>query len=116
MDKVYFYRGAGNATFTSAASVAVGTSAPLRQVRVGDFNADGKADLAVSDGLNLYALWNNGNFSFSKVQLVTTKYGVAVTPRSMSTRTILPICLSSTTPARLARTSLLAPARIGKCY
>jgi hypothetical protein len=79
MDKVYFYRGAGDATFTSAASVAVGTSPPLRQVRVGDFNADGKADLAVSDGFNLYALWNNGNFSFSKVQLMTTKYGVAAT-------------------------------------
>jgi hypothetical protein len=80
MDKVFFYRGAGNGTFTSVASIAVGTSTPLRQVRVGDFNADGKVDLAVSDGLNLYALWNNGNFSFSKVQLMTTKYGVAATP------------------------------------
>jgi hypothetical protein len=80
MDKIYFYRGAGNGTFTSAASIVVGTSATLRQVRIGDFNADGKADLAVSDGLNLYALWNNGGFSFSKAQLVTTKYGVAATP------------------------------------
>jgi hypothetical protein len=80
MDKVYFYRGVGNGTFTSATSIAVGTSAPLRQVRIGDFNADGKADVAVSDGLSLYALWNNGNFSFSRVQLVSTKYGVAVTP------------------------------------
>jgi hypothetical protein len=77
-DRVYFYKDAGNGTFTSAASIAVGTSTSL-QVRIGDFNGDGKVDLAVSDGLNLYALWNNGNFSFSKVQLVTTKYGVAAT-------------------------------------
>jgi hypothetical protein len=37
-------------------------------------------DLAVSDGLILYALWNNGNFSFGKARLLSTRYGVAATP------------------------------------
>jgi hypothetical protein len=79
-DKVYLYKGVGNGTFTSAVSIAVGTNSSLQQVRVGDFNADGKVDLAVSDGLILYVLWNNGNFSFSKVKLVSTEYGVGITP------------------------------------
>jgi hypothetical protein len=57
-------------------------------VGVGDFNADGKSDLAVSDGLNLYALWNNGNFSFSKVQLVSTGTCLHVFANSQSSAQI----------------------------
>ena len=80
LNQVVIYKGAGNGTFTQAASIPVGTQTPLQQVRVADFNADGKPDLAVSNGLALYALWNNGNFSFSSVLLKSTKYGISAVP------------------------------------
>jgi VCBS repeat protein len=79
-DKVYLYKGAGNGTFQSAGSITVGTLGSIRQVRTGDFNADGKADLSVSDGLNLFALWNAGNFVFKTVLLKSTQWGINATP------------------------------------
>jgi hypothetical protein len=79
MDKVYFYKGAGDGTFSAAGSFSLGTPNSVG-VRVGDFNADGKVDLAANDGLNLFVLWNNGGFKFSKVLLKSTKYGIGATP------------------------------------
>ena len=74
--KLILYKGAGNGTFTQAASIAVGAPPALAQIRVGDFNADGKPDLSASDGLNLYALFNAGNFSFSTVKLASAPDGI----------------------------------------
>ena len=74
--KLILYKGAGNGTFTQAASIAVGVPPALAQIRVGDFNADGKPDLSASDGLNLYALFNAGNFSFSTVKLASAPDGI----------------------------------------
>ncbi len=79
MDKVYFYKGAGDGTFSAAGSFSLGTPNSVG-VRVGDFNADGKVDLAASDGLSLFVLWNNGGFKFSKVLLKSTKYGIGAMP------------------------------------
>jgi FG-GAP-like repeat len=80
IDKVYFFKGAGNGTFSSAGSIVVGSQNFIQEVRVGDFNADGKADIAVSDGFNLFVMWSTGNFSFSTVSLKSTKFGIFATP------------------------------------
>ena len=80
MDQVYFYKGAGDGTFSSAGSLSLGTSNLVEEVRVGDFNADGKVDLVASDGFSLFALWNAGGFKFNKVLLKSTKYGIGATP------------------------------------
>jgi hypothetical protein len=77
--KLILYKGAGNGTFSQAASITVGAPPALAQIRVGDFNADGKPDLSASDGLNLYALFNAGNFSFSTVKLASAPDGIFAT-------------------------------------
>lgn len=77
--KLILYKGAGNGTFSQAASITVGVPPALAQLRVGDFNADGKPDLSASDGLNLYALFNAGNFSFSTVKLASAPDGIFAT-------------------------------------
>jgi hypothetical protein len=81
-NQVYFYKGSGTGTFTSAASVTVGSSPwTLTGIRVGDFNADGKADLAVSNYKGLFVLWNNGgNFSFTLAKVGSSNYGIGGTP------------------------------------
>jgi len=70
-DKVYFYQGAGDGTFTANASITVGTQNFLYQVVVGDFNGDGKTDLAVNDGFKVYVLYNTGSFAFTTVQVAS---------------------------------------------
>ena len=79
-DKLYLYKGAGNGTFTLAGSMAISSPNLIRQVRVGDFNADGRPDLEVSDGQNLFVLWNTGNFAFSKVLLQSATNGISAIP------------------------------------
>jgi FG-GAP-like repeat len=81
-NQVYFYKGSGTGTFTSAASVTVGTSPwTLTGVRTGDFNADGKVDLVVSNYKGLFVLWNNGgNFSFTRAKVGSSNYGIGATP------------------------------------
>lgn len=80
MDKIYFYKGAGDGTFTSAGSIAVGSQNYVPGVRVGDFDADGKPDIVAGDGANLYVLWNNGNFTFNSVLIKSSKFGIGATP------------------------------------
>ena len=81
-NQVYFYKGSGTGTFTSSASVTVGTSPwTLTGIRVGDFNADGKIDLVVSNYKGLFVLWNNGgNFSFTLAKVGSSNYGIGATP------------------------------------
>jgi len=81
-NQVFFYKGSGTGTFTSAASVTVGTSPwTLTGVRTGDFNADGKVDLVVSNYKGLFVLWNNGgNFSFTLAKVGSSNYGIGGTP------------------------------------
>ncbi|HKV82681.1 MAG TPA: VCBS repeat-containing protein [Candidatus Sulfotelmatobacter sp.] len=79
--QLVIYKGAGNGTFTQAASIKVVTGTEvLAQIRVGDFNGDGKPDLYASDGQNLYALFNLGNFTFSKTKLASAPDGIFATP------------------------------------
>jgi FG-GAP-like repeat len=78
--KLILYKGAGNGTFSQAASISFGAQSIPAQVRVGDFNADGKPDLCVSDGQNLYALFNTGTFTFSIVKLASAPDGIFATP------------------------------------
>jgi len=68
-NKVYFYKGSGTGTFTSLGSKTVGSGSTTVNVRVGDFNADGKPDLVLSEYTTLYVLWNTGNFTFSTAQV-----------------------------------------------
>jgi len=50
-------------------------------VRTGDFNADGKVDLVVSNYKGLFVLWNNGgNFSFTLAKVGSSNYGIGGTP------------------------------------
>ncbi len=71
IDKVYFYQGVGDGTFTSSVAIKVGTQSLLYEARVGDFNGDGKPDLAVMDGLKVYVLWNTGPFTFTTTQVAS---------------------------------------------
>jgi hypothetical protein len=80
LDRVYLFKGAGNGTFSGAGSLKVGTQSILQQVRVGDFNADGKADVMVGDGFTLFVLWNTGSFTFKTVQVATSSNGMSGTP------------------------------------
>lgn len=79
-NNIYFYKGAGNGTFTSAGSKAVGNNTSMVQIRTGDFNRDGKVDLMVSDYGSLYVLWNTGNFTFNPVTVASASAGVFGTP------------------------------------
>jgi len=74
--KLILHKGAGNGTFSQTASITVGVPPALAQLRVGDFNADGKPDLSASDGQNLYALFNTGNFTFSIAKLASASDGM----------------------------------------
>jgi hypothetical protein len=78
--QLVIYKGTGTGTFTQAASIKIGAGTGLAQVRVGDFNGDGKPDLSVSDGQNLYALFNAGNFKFSNTKLASAPDGIFATP------------------------------------
>jgi hypothetical protein len=81
-NRVYFYKGSGTGTFSSAGSMTVGgNGSEGAGIRVGDFNNDGKVDIAVSFYSELDVLWNNGgNFSFTKDQVGTSSYGIFGTP------------------------------------
>jgi hypothetical protein len=81
-NQVYFYQGSGTGTFTSVKSVTVGSSSlQMTEVKVGDFNRDGKTDLVVSDFEGLFILWNNGgNFSFSLAKVGSSSNGISATP------------------------------------
>jgi hypothetical protein len=78
--QLIIYQGTGTGTFTQTASIKIGAGTGLAQVRVGDFNGDGKPDLSVSDGQNLYALFNAGNFKFSNTKLASAPDGIFATP------------------------------------
>jgi hypothetical protein len=82
MNKVFFYKGSGTGTFTSAGSISVGSStSSMAEVKAGDFNNDGKVDLVVSNFSGLYVLWNNGgNFSFSVDQVGSSNFGILAAP------------------------------------
>ena len=80
-DKVYFYQGAGNGTFTASTTVTMSSKYQLVQAVVGDFNGDGKADLAVTDAFKVYVLYSAGSFAFTTVQVasyVSTAFITAV--------------------------------------
>jgi len=81
-NKVYFYKGSGTGTFSSDGTMTVGSSgSDGALIRVGDFNNDGKADIAVGFFTELYVLWNNGgNFSFSKFKVGSSSFGILGTP------------------------------------
>jgi hypothetical protein len=81
-NKVFFYSGSGTGTFTSAGSLTVGPAGTTpEELKVGDFNGDGKVDVMVSNFTGLYVLWNNGgNFSFSVDQVGSSKFGILATP------------------------------------
>ena len=58
--------GNGNGTFQAPSLVAVPNTSQLCSLAVGDFNHDGKIDLAVSDCTsNVYVLLGNGNGTFA---------------------------------------------------
>src|SRR5579864_1623471 len=78
--QLVIYQGSGTGTFAQTASIKIGAGTGLAQVRVGDFNGDGKPDLSVSDGPNLYALFNTGNFTFSKIKVASAPDGIFATP------------------------------------
>jgi hypothetical protein len=77
---LYLIQGAGNGTFNATTyTVLSGPASPYgSQVFVGDYNGDGKADLAVN-ALNfntysstVYVLYGNNNFTFDDTTLYTT--------------------------------------------
>jgi FG-GAP-like repeat len=79
-DKLYFYKGAGDGTFTARGSVALGTETQLQEARVGDFNGDGKTDLAVTGETNVYVMWNSGAFKFNTKTAATYLFTGDITP------------------------------------
>jgi FG-GAP-like repeat/FG-GAP repeat len=84
--EVDIYKGAGNGTFSKAASISVGNPY-VWEVRVGDFNGDGKTDIVTSsgaennlNGTDLAVLWNAGNFTFSLQNVASAPYAISATP------------------------------------
>jgi FG-GAP-like repeat/Bacterial Ig domain len=63
---VYIFPGNGNGTFGALTPVPTGLVCCFQQykIRVGDFDADGRPDLAVKDGSTITVLFNNGNLVF----------------------------------------------------
>ncbi|HEY6369658.1 MAG TPA: VCBS repeat-containing protein [Candidatus Sulfotelmatobacter sp.] len=57
-----------------------GSQNGLAQVRTGDFNADGKPDLSVSDYYNLYVLFNTRDFTFKTVKVADAPDGIFGVP------------------------------------
>jgi len=55
--------GNGNGTFQNAINTTI-SAGGLRAITAGDFNVDGKADLAVTGNGGVFVLFGNGNFSF----------------------------------------------------
>ena len=55
----------GNAQFTALTRVAFNNQASDSKVVVGDFNSDGKSDLAITNGSNLLVFSGNGDGTFS---------------------------------------------------
>ena len=82
--KLLLFKGAGNGTFTQAASIKVGTQNALAQVRTGDFNGDGKADLTISDYYDIYVLFNTGNFTFKTVKVADARDGIFAAPADVN--------------------------------
>jgi len=61
--------GAGHFSLANTLQLGSGNASVVTKVRVGDFNRDGKADIAVLE-LQAVAVWfGNGNFSFDQVVL-----------------------------------------------
>ena len=97
----FISKGSGTGTFTSATSVTVGSSPwTLGGIRVGDFNADGKVDLVISNYKGLFVLWDNGGNFYSP----SPKWAVRITAlglrRLTSTRMVSLTCWWCTTPVK----------------
>jgi hypothetical protein len=80
LDQVYLYKGAGDGTFVSNGTIQVGNRHMLQQARVGDFNGDGRTDIAVTDEFNVYVLWNTGPFTFTTKQVANYLFTGTITP------------------------------------
>lgn len=70
-NQVQIYEGAGNGTFSPANILLPADPSRVLKVRVGDFNADGKVDLAVLQIGALSAWFGNGNLTFDQVPLAS---------------------------------------------
>ena len=68
-DTIYFYAGKGDGTFSPTVTEPPGAQNWVRLVRVGDFDGDGRPDVALTDGFSIWVLFNNGNFNFTPVQV-----------------------------------------------
>jgi hypothetical protein len=84
---VYIFRGNGNGTFSAptAITTSLKESSFLFKIRVGDFDADGRPDLALKDATQVAVLFNNGNLTFHQTNILTnTMFVNDITPSDVN--------------------------------
>lgn len=69
IDSVEIFEGDGAGNFSSANFIVPPGATGITKVRVGDFDRDGKVDIAVLENNGLTVLFGNGNFTFDAVVL-----------------------------------------------
>lgn len=76
-NSIYIFIGIGDGTFSLLYTYQTGDGAGLKSLTIGDFNSDGRSDIAIVNALNDYVgiLLGIGNGSFSKQNIYSLNNG-----------------------------------------
>jgi hypothetical protein len=84
-NQIALFQGAGDGTFTNVGSIALPATSRIVKVRVGDFDRDGKPDIAVLTASDLYVAWGEGNLAFNTAHIANYPFFVSdMTPTDVN--------------------------------
>jgi hypothetical protein len=96
LNEIEVLQGDGAGHFALAATLGLGANNPLVQkIRVGDFNNDGKVDIAVLQQQALNVLFGNGNFTFDQVPVASFSLANDMTTGDVNQDSFTDILLST---------------------